>query len=375
MPDTAANAETLLRLLAEQTPEHAIIVLDVDSRIQWWNDAAERIFGIGCGEAIGQPLSRLFTPDEVASGAPELEVAMARTDSPAEDDRWLMRNDGSRFWAVGVMTALRDEDGNLVGFGKVLRNRTDLREQLDTLRNQVGALEGRSRQTDQFLSTLSHELRNPLVPLTNAVQLIRLTVPATPELGDSLAIIERQVASLQRLVDDLLDFSRIGAGKVDLKKAPLAIQDVLRHAAESADPLVRQRRHRLDLLVPSPPVIVDGDRDRLEQVFVNLINNAAKYTPVGGRSWVKATIEADEAVVHIEDNGVGIPSDLLPRIFELFTQAESTRAQSQGGLGIGLSLVKNLVTLHGGSVQVRSDGPGKGSDFVVRLPLRQSPRA
>jgi PAS domain S-box-containing protein len=365
MPDTA----TLLRLLAEQTREHAIIILDTESRIQWWNGGAERIFGITTEEAIGQPLSRLFPADQVAIGAPELEIAVARTDSPAEDDRWLVRKDGSTFWAIGVLTALRDERGELVGFGKVLRNRTDLREQVETLRNQVGALELSHRHKDEFLSMLSHELRNPLAPLTNAVYLIRRTVPATPDLEGSLRVIERQVASLQRLVDDLLDLSRIGAGKVALKKERLAIQDVLRRAVDSTSALVRQRRHRLDLLAPSVPMFVSGDPDRLEQVFVNLINNAAKYTPEGGRIWVKATTEGDEAVVHIEDTGVGIPHDLLPRIFELFTQVESSRRHSQGGLGIGLSLVKNLVTLHGGSVQVRSDNPGEGSDFVVRLPL------
>lgn len=368
----AVDVDTLLRLLAEQTKEHAIILLDTDSRIQWWNGGAERVFGIAREEAIGQPLSRLFTSDQIEAGMPELEVAVARTDSPAEDDRWLVRKDGTIFWAVGVVTALRDERGEIVGFGKVLRNRTDLREQVDTLRNQILAHEVRSRHKDEFLSMLSHELRNPLVPLANAVHLIRREVPVTPDLESSLRVIERQVASLQRLVDDLLDLSRISAGKVALEKERIAIQDVLRHAVESASPLIRQRRHRLDLLMPAAPVFIDADLDRLEQVFVNLITNAAKYTPVGGRIWVKAGTEADEAVVHVEDNGIGIPGDLLPRIFELFTQAESSRPQSQGGLGIGLSLVKNLVALHGGSVQVRSDGPGEGSDFTVRLPLARN---
>ena len=279
------------------------------------------------------------------------------------------RQDGSRFWAAGVLTAVRDEGGRLLGFGKVLRNRTDMREQLDTLRNQAQALTDANYQKDAFLSTLSHELRNPLAPLSNAVQLIRLTSSNRPELEQPLKIIERQIDQLRRLVDDLLDVSRAGAGKIDLKKEMMSVQDVIERAVESTRSVVRERRHTLDVLFPAARIMVEADRSRLEQVFVNLIHNAAKYTPEGGNIWIKGSTEGPEAVLHVQDNGMGVPHEMLPRIFELFTQVESSRMHSQGGMGIGLSLVKTLVTLHGGSVQVHSDGEGKGSEFTVRLPL------
>jgi PAS domain S-box-containing protein len=370
-PDDPRSVDHLLRRLAECSQEHAIMLLDLEGRITWWNTGAERIFGLTRSEAIGQPVSRLFTREEVAQGLPEHEMTVAREDSNAEDDRWMKRRDGSRFWATGLMVALRDSDGRLLGYGKILRSRTDLWEQIETLRNQVEDLDASSRRKDVFLSTLSHELRNPLAPLSNAVDLIRMAAPGAPNLDYPLQVIERQVNSLTRLVDDLLDLSRIGAGKVELKKEPIAVQEIVRRAVESAGPLLDGRRHQLEELLPPAPMIVDADPDRLVQVFVNLLNNAGKFTPEGGSIWIKGTVEDQEAVVHVKDTGIGIPPELMPRLFELFTQAESSRMRSEGGLGIGLSLVKNLVTLHGGSVQARSDGPGKGSEFTVRLPLKR----
>lgn len=364
--------EQLLRLLMDQMKEHALLLVDPGGIITWWSGGAELVFGLDKREAVGRSFSILFTPEDQSAGIPDYELAVARTQGTAEDDRWMGRLDGSRFWATGVLTAARDGDGRVLGFGKVLRNRTDLREQLDTLRNQAQALTDANYQKDVFLSTLSHELRNPLAPLINAVQLIRLTADR-PELDQLLKIIERQIAHLRRLVDDLLDMSRAGAGKIDLKKETVSIEEVIGAAVESLRPFVRERRHTLDVLFPSAPILVEADRERLEQVFVNLIQNAAKYTPEGGRIWIKGSTEGPEAVVRVQDSGIGIPHEMLPRIFELFTQVESSRPQSQGGMGIGLSLVKSLITLHDGSVQVHSDGEGKGSEFTVRLPLTTAP--
>lgn len=364
--------EQLLRLLMDQMREHALLLVDPGGIITWWSGGAELVFGLDKREAVGRSFSILFTPEDQSAGIPDYELAVARTQGTAEDDRWMGRLDGSRFWATGVLTAARDGDGRVLGFGKVLRNRTDLREQLDTLRNQAQALTDANYQKDVFLSTLSHELRNPLAPLINAVQLIRLTADR-PELDQLLKIIERQIAHLRRLVDELLDMSRAGAGKIDLKKETVSIEEVIGAAVESLRPFVRERRHTLDVLFPSAPILVEADRERLEQVFVNLIQNAAKYTPEGGRIWIKGSTEGPEAVVRVQDSGIGIPHEMLPRIFELFTQVESSRPQSQGGMGIGLSLVKSLITLHDGSVQVHSDGEGKGSEFTVRLPLTTAP--
>ena len=371
--DAAADLDRLVSLFVEKTKEHAVMLLDTQGRIVWWNRGAEQVFGMPSSEAVGQPLSRLFTPEEVERQLDDHELLVASKDSPAEDDRWLVRRDGSRFWATGVASAVRDANGTLLGFGKILRNRTDLKEQLEALRNRADVSDAAVRSKDVFLSTLSHEIRNPLAALISAVQLMRMTERLTPEIEHSIEIIERQTRVMHRLIDDLLDVSRVGAGKVKIQKREVELREVIDRALESAGPAVQERRHRLEVLLPSKPIVIEADAERIVQVFVNLIVNAAKYTPEGGRIWIKATVEGDEAVVSVEDTGIGITPEMLPRIFDLFTQVESSQPHAQGGLGIGLSLVKSLVTLHGGSVQVRSDGPGKGSEFSVRLPLTGTP--
>ncbi|HEX7063176.1 MAG TPA: PAS domain-containing sensor histidine kinase [Woeseiaceae bacterium] len=365
----SATPERLLRLFAEQSMEHAIIFLDPDGRITWWSPGAERIFGFPAKDALGRYSSLLFTPEEAAKGLPELEFDVARKETAAEDDRWLERADRSRFWAIGVVIPLRDERGEIEGFVKILRNRTDLREQIETLRNQAEAAEAESRRKDVFLSTLSHELRSPLGSLSNAAEIIRMTAGNDPQLEYPLRIVERQLDYLRRLIDDLLDLSRVAAGKITLERQTLTVDDVIRRAIEITRPLIKERRHTLQFLTPAQPIRVVGDIHRLIQVFENLLTNAAKYTPEGGRIWIKVTAEGDEAVIRVEDDGIGIPHDMLPGIFKLFTQVESARSQAKGGLGIGLSLVRQLVVMHSGSIQVRSDGPGKGSQFIVRLPL------
>lgn len=369
MTGTKLGLDHLLRLLAEQTHEHAIFFLDNEGDVAWWGPGAERIFGYSAEEIVGRPGALIFVPEDVQAGVPLLELDIAARNDAAEDDRWQLRKDGSRFWAVGAMVSLKDRDGRRAGFAKILRNRTDLREQIDTLRNHALALDQSARRRDAFISTLSHELRNPLAPLANAVQIIRMSMPATPELEFAVKVIERQMDLMRRLVDDLLDMSRVSAGKIGLKRERLALGDILREAAEDARALIDERRHELEVLVASGPIEVEGDRERLRQVFVNLLNNAAKYTPPGGHVWVMASLEAREAVIKVQDDGIGIPHEMLPRIFELFTQVDSARSFAGGGLGIGLALVKDLIALHGGSVQVRSDGAGKGAEFTVRLPL------
>jgi PAS domain S-box-containing protein len=363
------SVERLLRAFAHQSQEHAIALLDPGARISWWSAGAERIFGYAADEIVGQPGARLFTPEDNGKGLAEHEVAVAIDQGCAEDDRWMQRQDGSRFWASGVLVALHDTDGSLLGFAKVLRDRTDLKEQLETLRNHARQLDLEARRKDVFLSTLSHELRNPLAPLANAVAIIRMSVPVTPEVEYALKVVERQMDLLRRLVDDLLDLSRIGAGKIQLKRTRVPLHELVERAVEATRPLVIERKHRLEVLLPPAPIELDADPERLVQVFVNLLGNAAKYTPSCGTLWIKATLEGHEAVIRFADTGVGIPTDMLPRIFDLFTQVEASQPLSQGGLGIGLTLVKNLVAQHGGSVQVRSEGVGKGSEFIVRLPL------
>jgi PAS domain S-box-containing protein len=362
----------LLVLHSEQTSDQASLLLDREGTILWCNPTAARVFGHACEDMIGMPVRTLFTPEDVEQGVPEYELTVAAKSSDMSNDRWLQRADGSRFWATGSTTAIRDERGEVVAFGKTLRNRTDLKEQLETLRNRVEALVRSDEHKNVFLSTLSHELRNPLTPLANAVQLIRMADSASPALQYPVQVIERQVEFIRRLVDDLLDVNRISAGKVQLSLQPIDLRDVLGRAVESTRPLMVERKQHFVQHVLAAPIIVNADPGRLEQVFVNLLTNAGKYTPEEGRIELRASMEQTEALVHVLDNGVGIPKDMQPHIFELFTQVDATVGRSHGGLGIGLSVVKNLVELHGGSVQVRSEGPGKGSEFTVRVPLAHS---
>jgi two-component system CheB/CheR fusion protein len=373
MKASSPDVPKLLAMLAEQSLEHAMLLHDPSGRITWANPAAEFIFGYERGEMVGLATSVLFVAEDVERGLAGHEIEVAIRNGVAEDDRWQRRKDGSRFWAVGAMVGLRDASGELVALAKVLRDRTDWKAQIESLRNHAVALEQAARRKDAFLSTLSHELRNPLAPLSNAVQLIRMA-GAGGDIEYPLKVIERQADLLRRLVDDLLDMSRIGAGKVELQRRPIVLQELLRQCVEDTRSLTAERRHAVELLAPDEPIRLAADPGRLQQVFVNLVTNAAKYTPPGGRIAVKATLEGHEAVVKVVDNGVGIPQEMLPRIFDLFTQVESSRALSRGGLGIGLALVKDLVAMHGGSVQVRSEGPGKGSEFTVRLPLAAGER-
>ncbi len=369
IPHTQQTKE-LLHLLLQQGRDHALILTDPDGLVVGWFPGAEQVFGYTPSEMIGQSLLRLFTPEDLERGLADHELEIARRDGRSEDDRWMVRKDGNRVWASGIVMALRDEAGEVRGFGKVLRDRTDVRGQVEALENRLTALLKADERKNLFLGTLAHELRNPLAPLVNALQLLRLTKPADPDLVYPVKLIERQVEFLRRMVDDLLDVTRIGAGKIELHKAPVDLNEALGRAAEACRPRAAERQQELRLLLPPSPIPVEADAARLQQVFLNLVNNAVKYTPEGGVIWLKATVEGNEAVARVEDTGVGISEAMLPRIFDLFTQEEESRYRSEGGLGIGLALVKSLVTLHGGTVQVRSEGRGKGSEFTVRLPLR-----
>ena len=362
----------LHQLLLQQAAEYALIMLDPDGKIVDWLAGSERIFGYTVDEILGEDSSRLFTPEDVERGIPQLELEVAKLNGHAEDDRWQMRKDGGRIWASGAVSPLRRQNGQLVGFGKILRNRTDQKARIESLENQCEALARADERKNLFLGTLAHELRNPLAPLVNAVELVRLSVPDTPDLSFAITLIRRQIDFIQRLVDDLLDVARIGAGKVQLQKQMLDLNDLLRDVVDTCGTQIQQRRQNIEIITPATPIRLHADATRLSQVLTNLVDNASKYTHEGGRIWLKATVEESDAVVRVVDTGIGISAEILPRIFEMFTQEETATAKAPGGLGIGLSLVKELVTLHGGKVLVRSDGRDKGSEFTVRLPLAES---
>jgi signal transduction histidine kinase/CheY-like chemotaxis protein len=244
------------------------------------------------------------------------------------------------------------------------------RKQLECeLQRRADALAEADRRKDEFLAMLGHELRNPLAPIRNAVRILELRGSPDRQLHWACGVIDRQAAQLARLVDDLLDVSRISRGKITLLKEPVELTDVIARAVESCRPQLEERRHELSVALPLEKVWLQADATRLAQVVANLLNNAAKYTAEGGRIGLSAQREGAEIVLRVRDNGVGIEADMLPRVFDLFAQADHTLDRAAGGLGIGLTLVKSLVELHGGRVEAFSAGLGQGSEFVIRLPV------
>jgi signal transduction histidine kinase/CheY-like chemotaxis protein len=238
------------------------------------------------------------------------------------------------------------------------------------------------RRKNEFLAMLAHELRNPLAPIRNAVEILQHLGLKDGDLGWASDVISRQVEQMVRLVDDLLDISRITGGKVQLRKEPIDVASVVSRAVETSRPLIEARGHRLAVELPREPLWVVGDRTRLSQVLANVLNNAAKYTADGGEIALSVGREAEEAVFRVRDTGVGIPPEMLSRVFDLFTQVDRSLDRSEGGLGIGLTLVHRLMEMHGGRVEARSEGPGRGSEFILRLPAasangqhREGPKA
>jgi signal transduction histidine kinase len=246
------------------------------------------------------------------------------------------------------------------------------RWEVERLRQEAAVEQEANRRKDEFLAMLAHELRNPLAPIVHGLSILRLG--GNGEAGvQAREMIERQVRHLTRLVDDLLDVSRITRGKIELRKEPVELAGAVHRVVEATRPIVEKQALRLDIALPAEPVCVLADPVRLEQILANLVNNAAKYTDPGGHIWLTAEVKGGEVSVSVRDTGIGMPPEILPRVFELFTQADTALDRSRGGLGIGLTLVSSLVRMHGGRVEARSAGPGRGSEFIVRLPVLRAP--
>jgi len=365
----------LLKLLLDQAEEYALFLMAADGTVTDWFPGAEHVFGYAADEMVGRPATCLFNKDDIERGAERNEFEVAASAGRAEDDRWHMRSDGTQFWGSGVLFALRDPANKPIAYAKIVRNRTDVKTQTEALENQVKALARAHERKNIFLGTLAHELRNPLGALANAVELIRRSGPGDPVGAHALQIIDRQAAALRRLIDDLMDTTRIGAGKMDLQPKLIDLKDVAHAAAASSRPLAQARDQAFEEILIAGPVPVNGDSMRLQQVFANLLDNAFKYTPRNGKIVFNVTTEGGDAIVRVEDTGVGMSADVLPKVFELFTQETASQQISPGGLGLGLPLVRKLVELHGGTVQARSDGRDKGSVFTVRLPLAGATQA
>ena len=365
------DVPTLVTLFAEQSSENAVLLTNIKRQIQWLNRTCEQLFGYAANELEGRLIDCLFTSEDRDKQVPEYEFAVAARSEDMNNDRWMQRANGSQFWATGNTVGLRNRDGKVIGFAKIIRDSSDVKEQIETLRNQVKVLADSNQHKTLFLARLSHEMRNPLSALSSTLELVK-NRSAADALPAAAGIFERQLNQLYRLADDLLDVTRISTGKVSIQLQLLDVKEPIATAVETVQPLIQQKRHRLVQHILQTPITVQADRTRLEQVFINLLTNAARYTPEGGEIEVRASSDEKEALVHVIDNGMGIDADIQPHVFELFTRGDDAAAYAQDGLGIGLSLVKKFVELQGGSVQVRSDGAGKGSAFTVHLPLAES---
>jgi PAS domain S-box-containing protein len=342
----------------------------------WWSAEMEDIFGLPPGgfQALGgseRAFFELVHPEDRPRLAAELVRAMAARVDYRVDFRF-RHTSGEWRWMEGRGQGFYNEQGELetmygVGIDVTARKRDE-----EMLRRQATELAEADRRKDEFIAMLAHELRNPLAPIRNALQYLQLKGPPTPELQSARDIIDRQVRQLVRLVDDLLDISRISRGKIDLQKQRVNLTMVVESAVESSRPLIDAGEHRLTVRLPETPVEIDADVTRLAQVLQNLLNNAAKYTPHGGRIELSVAVDAHEVTIRVSDNGIGIPPDMLDRVFEMFMQVDRRIERSSGGLGIGLTLVQRLVELHGGRVDAASEGLGRGSTFTVRLPLPEA---
>lgn len=358
-------ADWVARLL-DSSIDHAVIFLDPGGKVVEWSGAAQRLFGYAEHEARGLPFAAIFTPEDLALGLDAQEIAMARTSGRSEDDRWHVRNDGSRFWASGVLQAVRDDNGELLALCKIVRDRTDVRTQVVALQNQLAAARQQAEERDRAIRSIAHELRNPMMPIFAAMALMQ------KEIGDTLRersveIVERQFGILKTLIDDLNEVARAEYVSPSVTGQPLVVQEALRRAVDGLAPMAAERGQTLRLVLPTGEIRIRADEVRLQQMLLNLIVNAIKYTPHGGHIGVSATVEADMAVIRVEDDGIGIDPKVLPHIFELFTR--EGRDPRTPGDGVGLAVVKELARLLGGNVEARSPGLGNGSVFGLRLPL------
>ncbi|HEX5046250.1 MAG TPA: PAS domain S-box protein [Gammaproteobacteria bacterium] len=359
------ESEQRLRAVIEQLPA-GVGVMDITGRWTLCNSMMQRYIPSGIPSLQPDRIARWRVWDVHGTPVPPEEwpgkrALRGETVLPAVETHYTDEA-GNGLWMRLSAAPLRDAFGKVIGASAVLQDITQVKLAEQALREA-------DRRKDEFLATLAHELRNPLAPIRNSVHILRLADGDAATVGHVHEMLERQVSHMARLVDDLMEVSRITRGKVELRKEPVDLAAVLRSAVETSRPLIDAAQQQLVVSLPAEPVTLEADFVRLAQVVANLLNNASKFTPESGGIGLTAQREGAYAVISVRDNGVGIPAAMLPKIFDLFTQVGRTHQRTQGGLGIGLTLVRSLVELHGGSVQAWSEGPGKGSEFVVRLPV------
>jgi len=384
------RSEEMFRLLVASVQDYAIFMLDPGGHIASWNIGAERIKQYRFDEIVGKHFSTFYPPEDVAAGKPERELREAIRDGRIEDEGWRVRKDGSRFWANVVITAVFDELGELRGFAKVTRDVTARKQAEETQRALLEQSEARlraeeekrraeasyrsaqeaNRAKDEFLMTLSHELRTPMTAILGWARLLPTLPPDEPTAKEAIAAIARSAQLQAKLIDDVLDVSRIVSGKLRLTIETVEVANVLDGALEAVRPSAAAKQISIRTDFNEELGTATLDPTRLQQVVWNLLTNAVKFTPRGGRVELSAERGPSDLKIIVKDNGEGIDPDFLPHIFEPFRQAETPVTRVHGGLGLGLSIVRYLVEAHGGNISAESEGRGKGSKFVVSLPVR-----
>ena len=354
------TSEERFRLLVEGVIDYAILTIDQEGFITSWNNGATQMNGYSPADIVGKHFSRLYPQEEILSNRPWEDLIAAGRLGRSASEGWRVRRDGTRYWANNIIAALRETDGSTRSYYMVSQDLTQ--------RRHAESLADAAHRTNEFIAMLAHELRNPLAPIRNAVALMGRKGLNDPVLESMRLTIDRQSVQLTRIVDELLDVNRVARGRFSVERRTIDLKDVLARAIETSRPLLEQHGHTFEMELPEGTLPVNGDVMRLVQVFVNLLNNAAKYTPAHGFVKLEAQLGENEVVVLVRDNGRGIPPDSLERVFELFMQIAPETGGEQGGLGVGLALVRRIVELHGGHVLARSEGTGKGSEFSVHLP-------
>ena len=356
----AEETRAFLAAIVESSDD-AIVSKTLDGIIRSWNAGAERLFGYTAEEAVGQPITLIIPPER----QDEEQEILARIRSGERIEHFetvRVSKHGRRIDISLTVSPVRDNADRIVGASKVARDITDWKRAEEALREA-------DRRKDEFIALLAHELRNPLAPLRNGLQVMQLAAGDPNAVAQTRDMMERQLGHMVRLIDDLLDVSRINRNKMELRRSRVLLEDALSSAVETARPLIEAAGHELTISLPPNQVYLDADLTRLAQVFGNLLTNSVKYTPHSGHIWLAAERQGEEVFVSVRDNGIGIPPESLRSIFDMFSQVDRSIERSTGGLGIGLALVKGLVEMHGGTVTAESPGVGKGSTFTVRLPL------
>ncbi|MCE7071876.1 PAS domain S-box protein [Dyadobacter sp. CY327] len=361
------RSEERQKAIIESATDYAILTMDLDMRIVDWNVGAQNMMGYSEEEIIGQHGEIFFVAEDRAKGVPAYERDKAIQEGRSKNERWHLRKNGSRFYGSGITSPLLDEAGKVIGLLTVMRDLTHQKRSEE-------ALEEASKRKDEFLAMLAHELRNPLATVGNGIYILKIIQQSDPQVSEIVEMMDNQVTHLVRMIDDLLDVSRVTQGKIQLHSERLEVGALIQNAVKAILPQFEGRGKKLHLSSMPPGLFVHGDQTRLSQVVTNLLTNSLRYTGNDGQAWASLSVENNEVVIQVKDNGIGLSAEQQTSVFELFVQADNSLARSQGGLGIGLTLVRQLVDMHSGRVQAQSPGIGQGSIFTVYLPLLDAPK-